>query len=114
VIAHRLSTILAADLIVVMDRGRLVERGNHHELLERAGLYATLHEDQLRTGPQPEASAGADAETRDDAGERVASAQDRVVVCASGLRTDFGEPGPHGLAAIWSSRLRRTARAARA
>jgi ATP-binding cassette subfamily B protein len=48
VIAHRLSTILAADLILVLDGGRLVERGTHHELLERRGLYAVLHEHQFR------------------------------------------------------------------
>ena len=48
VIAHRLSTIQAADLILVMDRGRIVERGNHHELLERNGLYARLYETQFR------------------------------------------------------------------
>ncbi len=51
VIAHRLSTVLAADLILVLDRGRIVERGTHHELLERGGLYATLYERQFRTGP---------------------------------------------------------------
>jgi ATP-binding cassette subfamily B protein len=43
VIAHRLSTILAADLILVMDRGRIVERGKHLELLEQGGLYAELY-----------------------------------------------------------------------
>ena len=47
VIAHRLSTILAADLILVMDRGRIVERGRHHELLAQAGLYAHLYETQF-------------------------------------------------------------------
>jgi subfamily B ATP-binding cassette protein MsbA len=43
VIAHRLSTVEGADRIVVLDRGRIVEMGNHHELLARGGLYATLH-----------------------------------------------------------------------
>jgi subfamily B ATP-binding cassette protein MsbA len=43
VIAHRLSTIEHADLIVVMQDGRIVETGTHAGLLERAGVYATLH-----------------------------------------------------------------------
>jgi len=48
VIAHRLSTILAADLILVMDRGRIVERGTHAELLAMEGLYAQLYETQFK------------------------------------------------------------------
>jgi ATP-binding cassette subfamily B protein len=48
VIAHRLSTILAADLILVMDRGKIVERGTHEELLAVNGLYAQLYETQFR------------------------------------------------------------------
>jgi len=47
VIAHRLSTILAADLILVMDRGRIVECGRHSELLTQSGLYAHLYETQF-------------------------------------------------------------------
>jgi ATP-binding cassette, subfamily B, bacterial MsbA len=43
VIAHRLSTVESADRIIVLDQGRIVETGNHHELLERGGLYAALH-----------------------------------------------------------------------
>jgi ATP-binding cassette subfamily B protein len=47
VIAHRLSTILAADLILVMDRGRIVERGTHTQLLALGGVYNQLYETQF-------------------------------------------------------------------
>ena len=48
VIAHRLSTVQRADQIVVLDRGRVVERGDHATLLERVGLYRKLYELQFR------------------------------------------------------------------
>ena len=48
VIAHRLSTILAADLILVLDLGHIVERGTHTELLAKGGLYSNLYETQFR------------------------------------------------------------------
>jgi ATP-binding cassette subfamily B protein len=46
-IAHRLSTILRADQILVIDRGRIVERGSHDELLRHEGLYARLYAEQF-------------------------------------------------------------------
>ena len=47
VIAHRLSTIQAADRILVLDRGRLVEQGTHEVLLETDGLYARMYRTQF-------------------------------------------------------------------
>jgi len=47
VIAHRLSTILAADLILVLDRGHIVEQGAHTDLLAQRGLYANLYHTQF-------------------------------------------------------------------
>ncbi|HJR78439.1 MAG TPA: ABC transporter ATP-binding protein [Anaerolineales bacterium] len=47
VIAHRLSTVRRADIILVMDKGQIVERGTHHELLVRGGLYKEIHDLQL-------------------------------------------------------------------
>ncbi|MBW6465742.1 MAG: ABC transporter ATP-binding protein/permease [Brevefilum sp.] len=48
VIAHRLSTILSADLILVMDKGQVIERGTHKDLLAMGGLYAHLYETQFK------------------------------------------------------------------
>jgi len=55
-IAHRLSTILAADLILVVDKGEIVERGTHDELLELNGLYARLYNEQFSKGVWEEIS----------------------------------------------------------
>ena len=50
VIAHRLSTVRDAEMIAVLDAGRLVEAGTHAELLARGGLYAELVSRQLALG----------------------------------------------------------------
>ncbi|MCO5204224.1 MAG: ABC transporter ATP-binding protein/permease [Anaerolineae bacterium] len=55
VIAHRLSTVLSADTILVLDQGRIVERGTHADLLAQDGLYATIYRTQFE--PEPTDSA---------------------------------------------------------
>lgn len=49
VIAHRLSTIKNADLILVMDKGTIVEKGSHQELLQQEGLYSEIYQSQFAT-----------------------------------------------------------------
>ena len=53
-IAHRLSTILAADVILVVDHGEIVERGTHFELMEKNGVYARLYNEQFSQLEQAE------------------------------------------------------------
>jgi ATP-binding cassette subfamily B protein len=74
-IAHRLSTILRADLILVYDRGRIVERGTHAELLAVNGLYAKLYHEQFAT---PDVDAGA-ADTPGAGVETVATLQPSTI-----------------------------------
>jgi ATP-binding cassette, subfamily B, bacterial len=50
VVAHRLSTVMNADQIVVLDKGRLIERGTHLELAYRKGAYFELVKNQLALG----------------------------------------------------------------
>jgi ABC-type multidrug transport system fused ATPase/permease subunit len=63
VIAHRLSTIRAADVIVVLDQGRIVERGGHEDLLRLNGRYAELYRTQYATTAQELVAAAPPADT---------------------------------------------------
>ena len=58
VIAHRLSTIENADVILVMDHGRIVEKGSHSELIKKNGAYARLHQMQFKEHPEKNNSQG--------------------------------------------------------
>jgi len=58
VIAHRLSTVVNADKIIVLDNGRIVERGNHNDLIEKGGLYRRLYQMQFKDMKEPIEIAG--------------------------------------------------------
>ncbi|HRF80796.1 MAG TPA: ATP-binding cassette domain-containing protein, partial [Flavobacteriales bacterium] len=47
IISHRISTVRDADLILVLENGRVAEQGKHHDLLQKHGVYAQMHEEQL-------------------------------------------------------------------
>jgi ATP-binding cassette, subfamily B, bacterial len=63
VIAHRLSTVLSADVVLVLDQGRLAEHGTHAELVDRGGLYATLYQRQFLPQHRPAAREAATVPT---------------------------------------------------
>ncbi|TGU54233.1 ABC transporter ATP-binding protein, partial [Mesorhizobium sp. M00.F.Ca.ET.186.01.1.1] len=56
VIAHRLSTIRDADMILVMNKGTVIEQGNHEELLARGGFYADLYNSQFSQDSETQVS----------------------------------------------------------
>ena len=56
-IAHRFSTVIAADRIYVMDGGRVIETGNHKELLTKDGAYARLYAVQFADQADPQSAA---------------------------------------------------------
>jgi ATP-binding cassette subfamily B protein len=67
IIAHRLSSVMHADEIVVLDEGRIVERGDHAQLLALGGIYARLHDLQSRQARHGAPHSGCDAERLADA-----------------------------------------------
>jgi len=58
VIAHRIQTVMSADLILVLDKGRIVQSGTHEELIQQEGLYRTIYGIQSRIEEEMQAEIG--------------------------------------------------------
>jgi ATP-binding cassette subfamily B protein len=54
IIAHRIQSVMRADLILVLDKGKVVQMGNHQELLEQEGMYRQIYELQTRIDDEVE------------------------------------------------------------
>ncbi len=65
IIAHRISSLKHADEIIVLDKGRIVQRGTHQELLQQEGLYRQTYDIQYADGPQKSAAGSQAAATKD-------------------------------------------------
>src|SRR5581483_10224009 len=86
VIAHRLGTVLRADVIFVMDRGRIVDQGRHDELVARGGLYAALYRQQFGLEPYaPAAEAAVGSEVAPPPAEGLLPSGDWPELSAEGL-----------------------------
>jgi ABC-type multidrug transport system ATPase subunit len=66
IVAHRLSTIVHADVILVLENGRIIEQGTHEQLLETGGRYAEMWSDQLRRRSEEEDKSSAAATDDED------------------------------------------------
>jgi ATP-binding cassette, subfamily B, bacterial len=75
IIAHRIQSVMNADQILVLDRGRIVQRGAHEELLDQPGFYADIYNLQARIEAELESEIG--AETPDELSEAPAGPQGR-------------------------------------
>ena len=96
VIAHRLSTIMAADQILVMDDGRIVERGKHDELVALGGLYARLYHEQFKDGAVEFDAELIDAGSEDGNGKSAAAPSPAHDMPAHAIGGGSGEMPAHG------------------